>query len=62
MFSLFHRVRRSSVCRDNFENSIKNGMLFCNWLTLLVTMATPISSHVKDKNGFFTARDEDMTF
>ena len=25
-------------------------------------MATPISSHVKDKNGIFTARDEDMIF
>ena len=27
-----------------------------------VTMATPISSHVKDKNSMFTARDEDMIF
>ena len=26
----------------------------------LVTMATPISAHVKDKNSIFTARDEDM--
>ena len=25
-------------------------------------MATPISSHVKDKNSIFTARDEDMFF
>ena len=25
-------------------------------------MATPISSHVKDKNSIFTARDEDMIF
>ena len=29
---------------------------------MLVTMATPISSHVKDKNGIFTAHDEDMIF
>ena len=29
---------------------------------ILVTMATPISSHVKDKNSIFTARDEDMIF
>ena len=31
---------------------------------MLVTMATPISSHMKDKNstGIFTARDEDMIF
>ena len=29
---------------------------------MLVTMATPISSHVKDKNSTFTARDEDMIF
>ena len=28
----------------------------------LVVMATPISSHVKDKNSIFTACDEDMSF
>ena len=28
---------------------------------MLVTMATPISLHEKDKNSIFTARDEDMT-
>ena len=27
-----------------------------------VTMATPISSDVKDKNSIFTACDEDMIF
>ena len=34
----------------------------CNWPTMLETMVTPISSHVKDKNGIFTAHDEDMIF
>ena len=29
---------------------------------MLVTMTTPISSHVKDKNNILTARDEDMIF
>ena len=29
---------------------------------MLVTMATPISSHVKDKNSTFTACDKDMIF
>ena len=29
---------------------------------MLVTMATPISSHVKDKNNKFTVSDEDMIF
>ena len=29
---------------------------------MLVTMATPISSRVKDKNSIFTGRDEDMIF
>ena len=29
---------------------------------MLATMATPISSHVKNKNSIFTARDEDMIF
>ena len=41
-----------------FENSIKNGKLSCNWLIMLVTMVTPISSHMKDKNSIFTARDD----
>ena len=36
--------------------------LSCNWLIMLVTMATPASSRVKDKNSIFTARDEDMIF
>ena len=39
-----------------------SGKLSCNWLIMLVTMATPISSHVKDKNGIFTAYGEDMIF
>ena len=38
------------------------GKLSCNWLIMLVTMATPISLHVKDKYSIFTARDEDMIF
>ena len=29
---------------------------------IMLTMATPISLHVKDKNSIFTARDEDMIF
>ena len=39
-----------------------SGKLSCNWLIMLVTMATSISSHVKEKNSIFTARGEDMTF
>ena len=39
-------------------------MIFCSKKSklMLVTMATPISSHVKDKNSIFTARDKDMIF
>ena len=38
-----------------------SGKLSCNWLIMLVTMATPMSSPcVKDKNSIFSARDEDM--
>ena len=29
---------------------------------MLVTMVTPISLHVKDKNSIFTADDDDMIF
>ena len=32
------------------------------WVIVLVTMTTPISSHVKDKNYMFTVRSEDMIF
>ena len=31
-------------------------------VSILVTMATPISSHVKDKNSTFTECEEDMIF
>ena len=55
--------------RSHFVNEISkepaarlSGKLSCDWLIMLVTMATPISSHVKDKNSIFTARDEDMIF
>ena len=43
-------------------NDFFHFFLSCNWLIMLVTMATPISSHVKDKDSIFTARDEDMNF
>ena len=36
--------------------------LSCNWLIMLVTMATPKPSHVKDENSIFTARKEDIIF
>ena len=55
--------------RSHFVNEISKEpvarlsvKLSCNWLIMLITMATPISSHVKDKNGIFTARDEEMIF
>ena len=55
--------------QNHFVNEISKELavglswkLSCNWLIMLVIMATPISSHVKDKNSIFTARDEDMVF
>ena len=45
-------------CRDTLSNHV----MFCNWLIMLVTVATPVSSHVKDKNSIFTVCGEDMTF
>ena len=51
--------------RSHFVNEISkepaarlSGKLSCNWQIMLVTMATPIASHVKDKNSIFTARDQ----
>ena len=39
-------------------------MIFCSKKSklMLVTMATPISLHVKDKNSIFAARNEDTIF
>ena len=55
--------------RSHFVNEISkepaadlSGKPSCNWLIMLITMATPLSSHVKDKNSIFTARDKDMIF
>ena len=69
---LIEKVTRNRTVfapRRHFLNEISNepatclsGKLSCNWLIMLVTMATPISSHVKDKNNIFTARDEDDFF
>ena len=57
------------VPRSHFVNEISkepaarlSGKLSCNWLIMLATMATPISSNVRNKNSIFTARDEDMIF
>ena len=41
--------------------TIKRKLAFY-WLIVLVTMTTPISSYVKDKNDMFTAHGEDMNF
>ena len=57
------------VLRSHFVNEISkepakhlSRKLSCNWLIMLVTMATPISSHMKDKNSIFNACDEDTIF
>ena len=72
IWQLFEKVTGNFTVfapRSHFVNEISkepaarlSGKLSCNWLIMLVTMATPMSSHVKDKNNIFTARDEDMIF
>ena len=54
-----------SAPQSHFVNEISKelavrliGKLSCNWLNMLVTMAKPISSHVKYKNSIFTTCDE----
>ena len=55
--------RRHFVNEISKEPAVRlSGKLSCNWLIMLVTVATPISSHVRDKNSIFTARDEDMIY
>ena len=48
------------VIKEKYNDN--NTYIFCS--KKLVTMVTPTSSHVKDKNSIaiFTARDEDMIF
>ena len=64
MFCLFYR---KLIKFPHLENEIfkepdarPSRKLSCNWLIMLVTMATPL--YVKDKNSKYTARDEDMSF
>ena len=47
---LRYKVIKEKINKDN------------NWLIMLVTVVTLISSHVKDKNSIFTAHDEYMIF
>ena len=48
---------------SNRLNARSREKLYCKWVIMLVTMVTPISSNVKDKNSIFTAfGDEDMIF
>ena len=39
-----------------------SGKLSCDWLIMLITIATPLFSHLKDKNSIFTAHHKDMIF
>ena len=61
---LIFSVPKSKNSNEEEKNSVTclSGKVSCNWLIMLVTMATPISSHMKDKNSIFTPRDEDMIF
>ena len=72
IWQLIEKVTGNSTVfapRGHFVNEISNQptarlseKLYCNWVIMLVTMATPISSHVKDKNNIFTAHGEDIIF
>ena len=72
IWQLFEKVTGNCTIfalQSNFVNEMSkelaarlSGKLSCSWLVMLVTMAMPISSHVKDKNSIFTAHNEDMIF
>ena len=47
---------------SNISNYVSRDYVTLAMMIMLVTMATPISSHVKDKNSTFTVCDEDMIF
>ena len=46
---------------SNMSTFLRDDVTIAMVITL-VALATPISSHVKDKNSIFTACDEDMIF
>ena len=68
IWQLFEKVTGNFTVfapRNHFVNEISKelaarlgGKLSCNWQIMLVTMATPIAAHVKDKNSIFTGRDQ----
>ena len=64
-YEFYLRVLKVSLTSDEISEEPAARLsrkLSCRRLIMLVTMATPISSLVKDKNSLFTARDEDMFF
>ena len=62
-YEFYLRVLKVSLTSDEISEEPAARLsrkLSCFRLIMLVTMATPISSLVKDKNSLFTTRDEDM--
>ena len=62
-YEFYLRVLKVSLTSDEISEEPAARLsrkLSCGRLIMLVTMATPISSLMKDKNSLFTARDEDM--
>ena len=62
----FIHFRNSKIVQLKWSprrNKDNNTYIFCSKVvSKLVTMATTIFSHVKNRNRIFTARDEDMIF
>ena len=48
-------------CSNTYKYFIRDYVTIA-MVIILVTMGTPISLHVKDKNSLFTVCDEDMIF
>ena len=62
---VYHETRYESYEKTNNQSQIdkhKEGKLDLYWLIVLVTMTTPTSSRVKDKNNIFTVRGEEKVF
>ena len=61
-YEFYLLVLKVSLTSERSEDN--NTYIFCSKKSklMLVTMVTPISSRVKDRNSIFTARDEDMIF
>ena len=61
-FGHFQKITEMFRSYSNISKYLLRDCVTIALVIILVAMATPISSHVKDKNSIFTACDEYISF